>query len=54
MTNIEKTKKLISVINEIHLQFSQDYFETDKIEKINLSKTTVPTEHILRYRLNLH
>jgi len=54
MTNIEKTKKLISAINAIHLQYSQDYFETGKIEKLNLAKTTVPVEHILRYRLNLH
>jgi len=54
MTNIEKTKKLIGIINDIHLQYSQDYFETGKIEKINLAKTVVPTEHILRYRLNLH
>jgi len=54
MTNIEKTKKLITIINDIHLQYSQDYFESGKIEKINLSKTTVSINHILRYRLNLH
>ena len=54
MTNIDKIKKLIGVINDIHLRYSQDYFETGKIEKIKLSTTTVPTEHILRYRLNLH
>jgi len=54
MTNIEKTKKLIGIINDIHLRYSQDFFETGKIEKVNLSKTLVPTDHILRYRLNLH
>lgn len=54
MTNIEKTKKLIKIINDVHLLYSQDYFETGKIEKINLAKTNVPIEHILRYRLNLH
>jgi len=54
MTNIDKAKKLITAINDIHGQFSLDYFETGKIEKINLSKTTVPTEHILHYRLVLH
>ena len=54
MTNIEKTKRLVGIINNVHLQYSQDYFETGKIEKINLSKTYVDTEHILRYRLNLH
>ncbi|MCL2212682.1 MAG: hypothetical protein FWB93_02460, partial [Oscillospiraceae bacterium] len=54
MNNIEKTKRLVSVINAIHSQYSQDYFDTGKVEKINLSRTAVPTEHILRYRLNLH
>jgi len=54
MNNIEKTKKLITVINAIHLQYSKDYFETGKVQKINLSKTAVPVEHILQYRLNLH
>jgi len=54
MTNIEKAKKLVAIVNDVHLQYSQDYFETGKIEKINLAKTAVPTEHILSYRLNLH
>ena len=54
MTDIEKTERLIHVINDVHLQYSRDYFETGKVEKINLSQTSVPTEHILRYRLNLH
>ncbi|GHV18747.1 hypothetical protein FACS189425_08140 [Clostridia bacterium] len=54
MQNIEKVKKLIEIINDIHFKYSQDYFETGKVEKMNLSKTFVPKEHILRYRLNLH
>ena len=54
MNNIERTEKLINVINNVHLQYSQDYFETGKVEKINLSRTIVDTEHILRYRINLH
>jgi len=54
MSNIAKVERLIDVINEVHRQYSQDYFETNKVAKINLSKTTVPTEHILQYRLNLH
>jgi len=53
---IEKTERLISEINKIHLEFSNDYFEAGKAEKINLSKTiaNVPKQHILSYRLNLH
>lgn len=51
---VEKTERLIYEINKIHLQFSNDYFETGKVEKINLSKTAVPKQHILNYRLNLH
>jgi len=54
MTLIEKVKKLIGIINNVHFLYSPDYFETGKIEKFNLSKTSVPTEHILKYRLNLH
>lgn len=55
-TNIQKTERLIREINRIHAQYSQDYFETGKVPKINLSHTlkTVPIEHILSYRLNLH
>ncbi|KAE9534200.1 GTP pyrophosphokinase [Ursidibacter arcticus] len=53
---IEKIERLIEEINKLHLAFSQDYFETGKIEKVNLKHTfaKVPTEHILAYRLNLH
>lgn len=53
---LEKVERLISEINKLHCAFSQDYFETGKIEKVNLKHTfsKVPTEHILSYRLNLH
>lgn len=55
-TNIAKTERLIREINRIHGEYSQDYFETGKVQKINLSHTlkTVPIEPILSYRLNLH
>lgn len=51
-----KIERLINEINKLHLAFSRDYFETGKIEKVNLKHTfaKVPTEHILAYRLNLH
>lgn len=53
---LSKIEKLIDEINKVHLAFSQDYFETGKIEKVNLKHTLskVPIEHILAYRLNLH
>lgn len=55
-SNLQKTERLIAEINRIHGQYSADYFETGKVQKINLSHTlrNVPTEHILSYRLNLH
>lgn len=55
-SNLQKTERLIAEINRIHAQYSADYFETGKVQKINLSHTlrNVPTEHILSYRLNLH
>ncbi|PHE64122.1 GTP pyrophosphokinase [Bacillus toyonensis] len=51
-----KIEHFISEINRIHLQFSEDYFETGESEKYNLSRTIskVPLEHILDYRLSLH
>ncbi|OOS26169.1 GTP pyrophosphokinase [Moraxella porci DSM 25326] len=54
--NLEKTERLIREINLIHAKYSQDYFETGKVTKLNLSRTlkNVPIEHILSYRLNLH
>jgi ppGpp synthetase/RelA/SpoT-type nucleotidyltranferase len=53
---IEKVETLIAEINRIHLDYSKDYFETGKIEKVNLSHTfsKVPVQAILDYRLNLH
>ena len=55
-TNLQKAERLIREINRIHAQYSQDYFETGKVAKVNLSRTLahVPTGHILSYRLNLH
>ena len=54
--NIEKTERLIREINLIHAKYSQDYFETGKVQKLNLSRSlkNIPIEHILSYRLNLH
>ena len=53
---IEDIKQLVSEINRIHADYSKDYFETGKVEKINLSRTiaNVPATHIYNYRLNLH
>ena len=36
---LKRVEKLIDEINKIHLEFSKDYFETDKIEKVNLKHT---------------
>lgn len=56
MDKISQVKQLISEINRLHCDFSKDYFETAKIEKINLSRTIkhIPVPHIYTYRLNLH
>ena len=56
MDKIGQTKQLIYEINRIHKAFSLDYFETNKIEKIKLSKTIkhVSENHIYKYRLTLH
>lgn len=56
MDKISQVKQLISEINRLHYEFSNDYFETGKIERINLSRTIthIPTPHIYRYRLTLH
>jgi len=53
---LEKTERLIVEINKLHESYSKDYFETGKVEKINLSRTIskIPISHILSYRLNLH
>ncbi|WP_019519977.1 hypothetical protein [Faucicola boevrei] len=54
--NLEKIERLIREINLIHAKYSEDYFETGKVEKINLSRSlkNIPIAHILSYRLNLH
>lgn len=56
MEKIQQIKQLISEINRLHRDFSNDYFETGKIEKVNLSHTLahVPAPHIYKYRLTLH
>ena len=56
MNKIEQTKQLISEINNLHREFSNDYFEIGKIDKINLSKTMkhISLPHIYKYRLTLH
>lgn len=53
---IEKVERLIAEINNVHQLYSEDYFETGKVEKYNLSRTIsrIPVKHILNYRLNLH
>ena len=49
-------KQIITEVNRIHGEYSKDYFETGKVQKINLSRTIahVPANHIYNYRLNLH
>jgi len=56
MDKINQIKQLISEINRLHQNFSNDYFEANKIEKVNLSRTiiNVPESHIYKYRLILH
>ena len=53
---LEKVERLILEINKLHEDYSKDYFETGKVEKVNLSRTIakIPKSHILNYRLNLH
>ncbi|MGC6552429.1 hypothetical protein ACPC58_04025 [Streptococcus sp. VTCC 12905] len=50
---LEKVERLISEINRIHLEYSKDYFETGKVEKVNLKHTftKVPIQPIRAYRL---
>ena len=56
MTKINQIKQLVGEINRLHGEFSNDYFETGKIDKINLSRTiaSIPVPHIYKYRLTLH
>ena len=53
---LERVERLISEINKLHEDYSTDYFDTAKVEKVNLSRTIgkIPVAHILNYRLNLH
>jgi hypothetical protein len=53
---MQQIKQLIGEINRLHSEFSNDYFHTNKIEKVNLSKTIrrIPLAHIYKYRLILH
>lgn len=53
---LEKTERLIREINRIHLQYSQEYFETGKVNKVNLTQTLrhIDINDMLKYRLNLH
>lgn len=56
MDKISQIKQLVSEINRLHREFSNDYFETGRIEKINLARTIthVPAPHVYQYRLTLH
>ena len=56
MNKINQVKQLVSEINRLHCDFSKDYFETGRVEKINLSRTIthIPVPHIYKYRLTLH
>ncbi|MFM2346260.1 MAG: hypothetical protein RL654_1013 [Pseudomonadota bacterium] len=56
MNPVDQTRQLVSEINRLHRDFSGDYFETGRIEKVNLSRTIkhVPVPHIYKYRLTLH
>ncbi|MBR1375925.1 MAG: hypothetical protein IJ566_07555 [Cardiobacteriaceae bacterium] len=53
---LEKTERLIAEINLIHLKYSAEYFETGKVNKVNLTQTLrhINLTDILQYRLNLH
>ena len=54
--NIKKVERLIFEINTIHIKYSEEYFESGKLAKVNLNHTfsKVPVDEILKYRLNLH
>lgn len=56
MEKINLVKQLVCEINRLHRDFSNDYFETGKIDKVNLSRTIkrIPVDHIYTYRLTLH
>ena len=54
--NIKKVERLIFEINTILIKYSEEYFESGKLAKVNLNHTfaKVPVDEILKYRLNLH
>ena len=54
--NIKKVERLIFEINTIHIKYSEEYFESGKLAKVNLNHTfaKAPVDEILKYRLNLH
>jgi ppGpp synthetase/RelA/SpoT-type nucleotidyltranferase len=56
MDKVLQTRELVSEINRLHFEFSRDYFETGRMEQVNLSRTMVhvPESHIFKYRLMLH
>ena len=56
MEKIQNIKQLVREINRLHFDFSNAYFESGKIEKVNLAKTLshVPASHVYKYRLTLH
>ena len=54
--DIKKVERLIFEINTIHIKYSEEYFESGKLAKVNLNHTfaKAPVDEILKYRLNLH
>ena len=56
MTMLEKVERLISEVNQIHRTYATDYFDTGRLEKVNLSRTVdkIPVDHILDYRTHLN
>jgi len=52
---LEKVERLISEINQIHRSFAVDYFDTGKLEKVNLSRTIekLNVDHVHDYRASL-
>lgn len=50
VTDIKKVERLIFEINTIHKKYSEEYFESGKIAKVNLKHTfaKVPVDEILK------
>jgi len=53
---LEKVERLVSEVNQIHRTYATDYFDTGRLEKVNLSRTIdkIPVDHILDYRTHLN